>query len=128
MRKLLNLILVLFIAIFCCKSDAMTFEEAHKLSDKTPMIVLVYAQWADGYQTYLTTFKSLKATYLNQYNFVELDIASKDAKFFNTQNHIYPNLPYVLMFKEGGRITRFIPRDCAKEYSCLDNKLKSFLQ
>ena len=48
MKKILNLILVLIIAAFCCKSDAMTFEEAYgtMLAGEPLDIILMFAQGA----------------------------------------------------------------------------------
>ena len=118
----------LFLLFVCQQVNAMSFEEAFAKSNSKPMVVLIYAQWADGYQTCLTQFKALQAQFKHQYNFVELDIASKDAKMFNSRYDIYQNLPYIMVYRNGGKISRYIKRDCATNYSCTVSRLKSFIQ
>ena len=126
MKKLLNLFFILLI-FTCLKTYALNFEEAYNQSNSKPMVVLIYAQWADNYATYLQSFNLAKTEMENTYNFVELDIASQDAKIFNEKYHIYPNLPYILMFREGGKISRYIQKDCALDSKCIISKLKSFI-
>ncbi|MBE7711637.1 MAG: hypothetical protein E7Z92_05810 [Cyanobacteria bacterium SIG31] len=130
MKKILKLsLLILFLSFVCCKSSqAINFEEAYNNADRTPMIVLVYADWAEEYQRALQSFRSIQSDFVGDYNFVELDIAKPEAKFFNTKYHIYPNAPYALLFKDGGRSSRYIPRDCVLDSACITNKLKLFLQ
>lgn len=110
------------------KAHSMNFEEAFSASENTPMVVLVYAQWADNYQNYIQQFKLAEKQMGNKFNFVEMDIASKDAKEFNSRYHIYPNLPYILMYRNGGRVSRYIDRNCSASASCIVPKLKSFIQ
>ena len=105
----------------------MSFEEAFKQSTTKPMLVIIYAQWADEYSTYLKAFSNAQQELGDKFNYVELDIASSDAKFFNSKFHIYPNLPYVLMFRDGGKISRYVPNNCAKQDACLIPKVKSFI-
>ena len=54
-----------------------------------------------------------------------MDIASNDAKDFNSKYHIYPNLPYVLMYRNGGRVSRYIQRSCANSTECMIPKIKT---
>lgn len=126
MKKLLIVIMLSFFSLV--PALAMSFEEAYSQADKTPMVTLIYAQWADNFQGYVTSFNTVKEQLSGSFNFVELDIASKDAKLFNSKYHIYPNLPYVLMFRDGGKVSRYVPRDCALDSACLISKLKSFIQ
>lgn len=126
MKKFLIILSILCISIL--KSQAMTFDEAFAQSSSKPMLVLIYAQWADNYQTYLNNFKSLQTQFGDTFNFVELDIASKDTKSFNSRYHIYPNLPYVLMFRDGGKVSRYIQKSCASDFACLADKVKSFIR
>ena len=60
------------------------------------------------------------------YNFVYLDIASEDTKLFNQKYHIYPNLPYVLLFKDRGRISRYLQKNCINDEACFTEKLNFF--
>ena len=109
-------------------SKAMTFDEAYSDVSRTPMVVLLYADWADGAQNCIQQYRTVQAELSEQFNFTELNITKPEAKSFNEKYHIYPKLPYVLMFRDGGKISRYIPRDCANSASCISSKLKSFIQ
>ncbi len=129
MKKMLTVLFLLIMSVCTIiKANAMTFEEAFAKSDTTPIVVLVYAQWADNYQSYIQQFREAKKQLGDTFNFVEMDIASKDTKAFNSRYHIYPNIPYVLMYRNGGRVSRYIDRNCAATTSCMVPKLKSFIQ
>ncbi len=127
MKKLLTLLTIVLLGISLQAKAAMSFEEAFKQSTTKPMLVIIYAQWADEYSTYLKAFSNAQQELGDKFNYVELDIASSDAKFFNSKFHIYPNLPYVLMFRDGGKISRYVPNNCAKQDACLIPKVKSFI-
>lgn len=129
MKKIVNYLLCLVMLVLGLQSaKALTFEEGFKESASTPMMLLLKASWADDLNTIQQNFSEAEAIFGNRFNFVELDIASNDAKAFNSKYHIYPNLPYVLMFRDGGKVTRYIPRQCAADLSCLTSKIKSFIQ
>ena len=121
------LVVSMFITTFN-SAYALNFEQAFTESNKTPMVVLLYADWADGIGNTLTQYREIASEFAKNFNFVELDIASKDAKAFNDKYHIYPKLPYVLMFRDGGKVSRYVHRECASDYSCLKSKLKTFIQ
>ena len=89
-----------------------------------PYAMLVYANWADSYNTAISTITQASQQYGDKYNFVLMDIASKDAKSFNKTSYIYPNLPYVILMR--GKISRFLKTDCAIDYACLTDKLQLF--
>ncbi len=126
MKKILTLLAVSLLLI-TTKANAMTFEEAYAQSSVKPMLILVYADWAENAQSYVQAFNALQAEFGETYNFVTLNIASSDTKAFNARYHIYPNLPYVLMFRDGGKVSRYIQRECILDESCLVPKLKSFV-
>ena len=129
MKKALTVLFVSFIMFAgVIKANAITFEEGLSISDKIPMAVIIYADWADNYQNYLNAFRGMQSIYGKDYNFVELNIAAKDAKAFNSRYHIYPNLPYALMFRDGGKISRYVQRDCLINDSCFETRLKSFIK
>ena len=116
---------LLFIAILSINAaKAMTFEEAMNLSK--PMAVIIYADWADNYKEILQTFRSKQEQYDAKYNFVELDIAKPETKIFNKRYHIYPNLPYVLLFKDKTKISRYLNADCIMNNSCFNERLDMF--
>ena len=126
MKKLLLLSLILLSGII--RVNAMSYQQAIDASYTKPMVFLVYAQWADNYTQYLNNFRALKKEFGEKLNYVELDIASKDTKIFNEKYHIYPKLPYVLMFRDGGKTSRYIPRDCAISDLCMIPKIKQFVE
>ena len=125
LSKMLSVFVLML--LFVMTANALTFEEAFSQTDKKPMVAIIYAQWAEDYQTFLNSFRDVQEDFADTYNFTELDIATKDAKFFNDKFHIYPHLPYVLMFRDNGKVSRYIPKDCAKDASCMRTKLKSFV-
>lgn len=129
MKKMLNLILVLFFLFLSIDSSkAMTFDEAYSNVNRTPMVVLIYADWADGAQNCIQQYRAVQSQFANQFNFSELNIAKPEAKSFTEKYHIYPKLPYILMFRDGGKVSRYISRDCANSASCISSKLRSFIQ
>ena len=120
------LVNMFFLSILQVK--ALSFEEAFSQVSRTPMVVLIYADWANGYESSIAQFRIAKNALSNNFNFVELDITKKEARAFNEKFHIYPKLPYILMFRDGGKVSRYIPRDCAQSSACVISKLKSFIQ
>ena len=129
MKKILCIVF-LFISFLCfsiASCNAMNFKEAFDQSNSKPMLVLIYATWADNYQTYLEKFRNLEKEFGDTFNYVELDIASPDTKEFNIRYHIYPNLPYILMFRNNGKISRYIQRTCAISEPCMVPRIKSFI-
>lgn len=130
MKKFLS-ILFLISMLFAAgvkAADQLTFDEAFEQSSSKPMLVLIYAQWADNYQTCVTNFLGLRNEFGDQFNYVYLNIASSDTKSFNSKYHIYPNVPYVLMFRDKGKVSRYIPRDCVTDNSCMISKIRTFLR
>ena len=127
-------ILLLFISliVFTLKAPAavsrVTFEEAFNEVNRTPMLVLVYANWADDYRNCLNTFRELEDIYGDTFNFVELNIASEETRAFNARFKIDQNLPYVLMFRDGGKISRYLNSECLLNESCISSRIKSFIQ
>lgn len=114
-------------SVLCIKSEALNFEEGYNELSQTPMAVLLYAPWVDNISEYSEIFKSAQTKFSSKCNFVELNIADKDAKFFNEKYNIYQNLPYVLFFKNE-RNVRFLSKDCVSDLNCLNQRLTIFLQ
>ena len=113
MKKILSTLFLLTVILFnALPSKAITYKEATE-SNK-PMAILVYASWVDNLED------------SQSYNFVYLDIASEDTKLFNQKYHIYPNLPYVLLFKDRGRISRYLQKNCINDEACFTEKLNFF--
>ena len=127
MKKVAYLLLFLLFLFLGVKANAsVSFEEAFSASNSKPMLVLVYANWADSYDAFLQKFRNLQDEFGDEFNYVELDIASPDAKAFNARYHIYPNLPYVLMYRDGGKVSRYIQRNCVASESCMIPRIRSF--
>ena len=127
MKKVAYLLLVALFLFLGVKANAsVSFEEAFSQASSKPMLVLVYAEWADNYEVFLEKFRGLEQEFGNDFNYVELDIAKPEAKSFNSRYHIYPNLPYVLMYRDGGKVSRYIQRNCAINESCMVPRIKSF--
>ena len=123
--KKLSTVFLIFSALFVgTKVFAMGFSEA--LEQTKPVAVLIYADWADNAQNVLQAFQTQSQSYGDKYNFVTLNIANKETKDFNAKYHIYPNLPYVLLFKNKGRINRYLQKDCVLDKSCFTEKLNFF--
>ena len=128
MKIFLNLLFAFVLTITCSlKANSMDFEEAFRQVDKKPMLVLIYADWVDNSKSYVKEFRELEKEFGNTYNFVELDIASKDMKYFNSMYYLYPNLPYLLMFRNAGKISRYIDRNCILDPACSIPKIRSFI-
>ena len=125
MKKLLtNLFIILVLVCAMAKSDAATFEEV--MAQSKPCAVLIYADWADNLAAVTAAYGAQEQAYYNKYNFAKINICEEEAKNFNKTFYIYQNLPYILLFKERGRISRIITRDCILDDSCFKDKLNSF--
>lgn len=124
-------LLIIFFFAFALKTSAaysdMTFAEAFNEVSRTPMLLLVYAEWADNYQECQKSFRDLEETYGNIFNFVEMDIASESTKAFNSRFKIDRNLPYVLMFRDGGKVSRYLNSECLLDESCITTRIRSFI-
>ncbi len=125
MKKLLTILCLAGAVVFCTiKASALTFIEAVKL--QKPCAVLIYADWADDAQDVMKSFKSKEQQWGSKYNFVAMNIADEQTKEFNKLYHIYPNLPYVLLFKDKGKVSRLLKKECVTTSSCFDDKLDLF--
>ena len=125
MKKLLTILFLLSLIVFVQdKARAVSFEDAIK--QKQPCAVLIYANWADNVNAIQSAYNSIAQKYSGKYNFVSINIATEEAKSFNKTNYIYPNLPYVLLFKERGRMSRCITQDCLMNETCFKEKLDLF--
>ena len=120
--------ILLFLAVICLRSQALNFTEGYEQSTKKPMVLLIYAEWANNYQTYINVHTALEKEYSDKFNFVKLNIAQPETAAFNEKFHIYPNLPYILIFRDGGRVSRYIQKNCAADYSCVKSKMETFLK
>lgn len=126
MKKLLTLLFLVCIAwLGTSKANAMKFEEA--LQQSKPVAVLIYAPWAEGINEVMQSYDDMANVYGNKFNFTKINIATEEALNFNKTYHIYPNLPYVLFFKDKGKITRYLKKDCVMKTSCFSERLDFFL-
>lgn len=126
MKKLLTTLSLVSLIVFgAAKAEAMKFEEA--LTLQKPVAVLIYAPWADDVANVTQSFNAMEQKYGDKYNFTKINIATEEAKAFNKTYHIYPNLPYVLFFKDKGKITRYLKKDCILDNACFTERLNFFV-
>ncbi len=126
MKKVITILslLIVFTASII-KADSMSFEDA--IVQQKPMAVLIYANWADDAKAVLNAYDNMSAAFGERYNFTKVNIATEEAKGFNKMYHIYPNLPYVLLFKDKGKISRYLKKDCIQDNACFKERLEFFL-
>ncbi len=126
MKKILISLFTLVLVCSCFNSaKAVTYKEA--LKSNKPIAIFVYADWADNLQNMQKSFEMMNQKYGDKFNFVNLNIASDEAKEYNKRYYIYPNLPYVILHRDGGKVSRFLKQDCVISKSCFDEKLKFFI-
>ena len=125
MKKLLLSLLVCSSLIFgVIKCQAATYEEL--VAQSKPSAILIYADWIDNVQPTLTAFDAMQPIYGKKFGFAKVNICDKEAKAFNQRNYIYPNLPYIILFKDRGRISRIINRDCILDDACIKERFDFF--
>ena len=128
MKRIFNLVLIFTCLItFGLKANAMTYQEAYAATSSKPMMVIIFANWADQYQECLNKFRAMQSSMSEIYNFAELDLASPDTKAFNQKFYVYPNLPYVMLIKKNGKVFRYIESDCVLNDSCFSSRAQAFI-
>mgnify|MGYP004499301465 FL=1 len=126
MKKILTtLVLLLTLINGALSVKAMNYDEAIKQSK--PIVLLIYSDWADDLDKVNKSFVDAQNSYSNTYNFVRLNIASQEAKNFNKKYYFYPNLPYILLLKDSGRISRYLTKENIINTSSFYEKLKFFI-
>ena len=114
----------LLLLLQCCIIvNAASYSNAIKSSK--PMVVLLYADWIDNSQSVLNSFAKIEKLD-SRYNYVKLNIADKDMKLFNEKYTMATRLPYILLMKNNGKITRMINKNCMNDTSCMKEKLNLF--
>jgi hypothetical protein len=127
MKKLFLSILITILTISASyAADSETFQSL--LNAKKPLALLIYASWADDVSDVYSAFNTAKNANSAKYNFKVLNIASEDTKEYNKTYYIYPNLPYVMLYKSQGKITRRLDKTCVMDASCLKEKLDLFAE
>ena len=126
-KYLSSLFLLICVSFFGINSvnASMTYEEA--LSQSKPIAILVYANWADDADKAISAFNMLEQNYSEKFNFVPLNIADASTKPFNNVYHIYPKLPYMLLFRDKGKFSRYLQKDCLLNTSCVTEKMNFFV-
>ena len=125
MKKLLSSLFLLLVMLSTSNAaKAMRYEEA--INQSKPLAILIYAPWADGYQNSLQAFNQMEQRYSTKYNFVRMNIATDEAKAYNQKFYIYPNLPYVILCRERGKVSRYLKSDCVNDSACFANRLDMF--
>jgi len=127
MKKIILLFTALTL-LTISSNAAMKYSEALSMNGTKPMAVLIYSSAADNYQTSQAQFKRIQNELGTLYNYVELDIASKDALEYTEQFNILTKLPYIMLYRNNGKFSRVINRDCIPSTSCAVPKMKSFIK
>ena len=128
MKKILiTLTLMVALIIGMLDANALSFSEGYQQTSSKPMVLLIYANWSSGQKVIQQNLRALQKVYPGKLNYVLMDIANSETKAFNEKFQINPKLPYVMLFKDGGKVNRYIERDCATNMSCLSSRVKSFL-
>ena len=126
MKKILaTLFLFATFAVQVQTANAMSYDEAIK--QPKPMVLLIYADWAEGLDKVNQSFDNAQKQYGTTYNFVKMNIASSDAKNFNKKYYFYPNLPYALLIRDGGKVSRYLQKDNINDASAFAERLKAFI-
>ncbi len=125
MKKILVLLFLLTAVVMGTQSaKAIKFEEG--ITQSKPLAVIVYAPWADGQEEMLRVFNMMEQRYADSYNFARVNIATEEAKSFNKRFYIYPNIPYVLLFRTNGKVSRYLKQDCVMNETCFAERLDMF--
>jgi len=127
MKRLLLLVTLIVLGITDV-SAAVSFSNALANNDNKPMAVLVYADWADGYQNALLQFRRIQKSYGTSFDFVELNITKKEAKEYSDRFKIMAGLPYVMLYKTKCKKARYLDKKCTASYSCVDSKMQTFIK
>ena len=106
---------------------AVSFSDAFADNSK-PFAVLLYADWAPNYQDALLQFRLAQATMGDTYNYVELNIADEDTRAYNALYTIVPGMPYIMLYKTSGKISRYLDRRCTFDTSCVVSKMTTFVR
>lgn len=125
MKKLFLSLLITVLTVFAAGTvKADDFQDF--IHQNTRCAVLVTANWAEKAEEIQTAFTDAENTYAGKYSFKIINIASPETKEFNKSNYIYTNLPYIVLYKEKGRMSRWINRDCILNSSCMKDKFELF--
>ncbi len=124
MKKIVAIVAILMLALQA--NAAMSYKDAIAQNDRKPMAVLVYANWAQNYDYTLTMYRKMQSSLGNLYNYVELDLASAEAKDYTEDFAIMPKLPYIMLYRGKGKFQRLLDRNCATDLNCAIPKMKSF--
>ena len=127
MKKLFLSILITVLTISASYADGNeSFQSL--LNAKKPLALLVYASWADNVSDVYSVFNEAQKANSVKYNFKVLNIASEETKEYNNNYYISPNLPYVMLYKSQGKITRRLGKECVMDSSCFKEKLDLFAE
>lgn len=127
MKKNIIIIFLMLLSTVSVLAETISFSDALSQSGKTPALVLIHATWATNSQSCLSQFKRIQNEYGNRFNYVELDVASPDMALFNQKYQLLQGVPYMLMIRNNGTITRNVTTDCINDYSCLNSRVKTFV-
>ena len=127
MKKLLLVLAIFLFTITRSSAEVVSYDSAMSSTNKTPVLMLIYADWASDSQACMAQFKRIQEEYGDKFKYVELDVASSDMAAFNAKHQLIQGVPYMMMFRSGGMVSRNVTRDCVKDYSCLKSRVSGFV-
>lgn len=120
---LVSVLLLGFQRVSAASAD-LDFEQA--LNQKKPLLVLIYADWADRASVALNNFNNLKKSHGDKFNYLALNVADPSMKSYNKKYPIAPDMPYMVMFKNKGSVIRYVPSSCVVDNACITKKTTVF--
>lgn len=127
MNKFIIAFILLVLTIIPSYAASTNFSNALSQNSSKPMIVLIYAPWASGYQSSINAFRKAQDKLNNDYNFVEVDITKPEAASYNSKFPIYTNLPNIMLIRNNARISKFLDYNCSRDTSCIIQKANLFI-
>lgn len=127
MRKYLCIFLGALFLLSAIRTSAAEVNLNQALEQNTPTLVLITAPWAKVSQNAINNFNSLKNVHGDKCNYIILDIASNQAQAYNQKFAFFPNIPYLMMFKNKAKIQLFVPQSCVLDNACIVKKTSNFL-
>lgn len=126
MKKIFALIIIMLMSLQA--NATMKFSDAYEMNDSKPMAVLVYSDKSSDYQFMIAQFKATENKLGDLYNFVELNLSSRDVLDYTQKNVILTNLPYIMLYRSKCKFARVIDSSCAADVSCSVSKMRTFIR
>ena len=126
---ILSIIILSTVIVPFVQAKEIPFSQGYSMCDSKPLITLVTAKWSSSNQEVINEFKLLQQYFGTRFNYSIVDITLPQAQDYNKHFRIEQNLPYVMFYRNGGKVSRYLNRECASNAkSCLIPKIKSLIQ